>query len=79
MELFSNITAALCGKRGNGVEFLPCNVSGLVFIIALAGDHGAIITAQRQRRHIEFCADFSTFLFKRTANVGIGCNATGNG
>ena len=47
IELLSNITATFCGKGGNGIELLPCNVSCQVFIIALAGDHGAVIPAQR--------------------------------
>lgn len=47
LELHSSITATFCGKGGNGVELLACNVPSQVFIIALAGDHGAVIPAQR--------------------------------
>lgn len=47
LESHSSITATFCGKGGNGVELLACNVPGQVFIIALAGDHGAVIPAQR--------------------------------
>lgn len=47
IELLSNITATFCGKGGNGIELLACNVPCQVFIIALAGDHGAVISAQR--------------------------------
>ena len=70
-------SADLHGCRHGGIAILRriADIARHILKISLAGDHGAVVTAQFQRRQIQLQTSLFTFPLQQTTQRGVGRHA----
>ena len=60
------------GQGGQAVQFQPGGVPGNVLVVALCGNHRAVVAAELQLRQVDFCTQLLGTVIHQLAQTAVG-------
>ena len=65
------------GQGGQAVQFQPGGMPGNVLVVALRGNHRAVVAAELQFRQVDLCAQLLGSVIYQLAQTAVGGYAAG--